>query len=273
MLDFSLREETYDSMPVIGSAIVNVKKYVNSDNKSLKAYNEWYKYKGKPHYFKCYYVFEELFSRELARVFELKCVDFFLGYNESVDNIGIFSKNFRSFDKNYYFYNSFFEAIDEEKPFDIVELYSFLKSDERFKKLLKIYSLIAFDFFSGQTDRVNCNVVIEEENGNFSLSPLTDNGSLLFHEDYIYQSVFGDLCLNKKIDSFDYEFTLYALKRIALLYNNFVKCLDVDIKSLIKLTCDKYGLLLSDYNTKRIINSFDVRKKEIEKGLVLCKKK
>ena len=131
----------------------------------FKFYTNWYLLDGNLFYFKTDYIFNEIFLSELAHEFNVKCVQFMLAKDGK--NLGIISRNFRKKTFNYYDYMEFCNLFFGEIPSDIEtfksHMYAKFDKENADKLMEQIFSLIAFDFFSGQNDRTHINVTFEEK--------------------------------------------------------------------------------------------------------------
>ena len=138
----------------------------------------------------------------------------------------------------------------------------------------QIFSLIAFDFFSGQNDRTHINVTFEEKNGNVLLAPMCDNGVAFYMSDFnTYVSCFDNLYF--PYDNIIDPPQLYLLKLIReniVFYNKLSKALDIDIRELLDRTLEKYKIRMSTIDKIKVNDFFGTKCDVIERALTYSKK-
>ena len=138
-------------------------RYLKIDNDLFKFYTNWYVFDDGLYYFKSDFVFNEIFLSELAREFNVKCVKFMLATDGH--HIGVLSKNFRKKTSTYLDYLEFtrryFAYIPEDLDTFKNQSYGVFGEDIGKRLTDQVFSLVAFDFFSGQNDRTHINVAFE----------------------------------------------------------------------------------------------------------------
>lgn len=242
----------------------------------FKFYTNWYLLDGNLFYFKTDYIFNEIFLSELAHEFNVKCVQFM--FAKDGKNLGIISRNFRKKTFNYYDYMEFCNLFFGEIPSDIEtfksHMYAKFDKENADKLMEQIFSLIAFDFFSGQNDRTHINVTFEEKNGNVLLAPMCDNGVAFHMGDFnTYVSCFDNLYF--PYDNIIDPSQLYLLKLIReniLFYNKLYKALDIDIHELLDRTLEKYKIRMSTIDKIKVNDFFGSKCDVIERALIYSKK-
>ena len=235
-------------------------------------YTNWYLLHGKLFYFKTDFIFNEIFLSELAQEFNVKCVQFMLAKDGK--NVGIISGNFRKKTFNYYDYMEFCNLFFGEFPRDIESfkshLYSKFDKETADKLMEQIFSLIAFDFFSGQNDRTHINVAFETNGSEVAkLAPLCDNGVSFSTSDFnSYISCFGNLYFpfDKYIDPRQLELLKLVRNNISF-YNSLAKALDIDIQEILNRTIEKYKFKMSTQEKIKINDYFGAKKDVIERTL------
>ena len=244
----------------------------------LEWYYSWCILDDGIYFFKNHDIFNELFMSELAYEFMIRCVTFKLARDTSISRIsdvGLISKLYRQKDKEYLMYSDFCRRFFSKF---INDLFLFRKesevcfgSENTDVLMNDIFKLISFDIFTGQWDRGEHNFYFECGNDNVvRLSPLCDNG-LVFSEDLNCFCPFGDFSLSSD-NYYDYDSLVKLLKREDGMRECFLKLLDIDIKKVLERTCDKYRILFSLEDENKLLEYFDVRKKEINKILKLVKR-
>lgn len=247
------------------------------DNDFFDFYTDWYILNDGLYYFKTKFIFNELFLSELAHEFNLKCVEYKVAYDKN--NIGIISKNFRKRKSLYYNFNDFchktFNGITEELNSFKRELELIYGISVTEKLIDEIFSLVSFDFFSGQNDRTFLNVLFETNSSDIiSLAPLTDNGLAFDREDmYSYISCFGSFYFpyDNVLDSFQIN-TLKLIKGNVSFYNNLCKALDININEVLLKTLEKYKFKMSMIERCKVNDYFSFKKDIIERSLVYSNK-
>lgn len=242
----------------------------------FKFYTNWYLLHGKLFYFKTDYIFNEIFLSELAHEFNIKCVQFMLAKDGK--NVGVISQNFRKKTFDYYDYMEFCRIHFGSIPNDIesfkVHLYSKFDKEQADKLMEQIFSLMAFDFFSGQNDRTHINVTFEEKNGNVSLAPMCDNGVAFSLSDFnMYAACFD--CLSFPYDNIIDPTQLHLLKLIrenVVFYNELSKALSINICDVIDRTLEKYKIKMSTHEKIKVNDYFGAKRDVIERALVYSKK-
>lgn len=246
---------------------------VKTSSNIVFLYRNWYIIDGKMYYFKGDYIFNELFFSELSKAMGVKCVDFSLAKDN--DNFGIISKSFKSQNKRYYTFHEFCKKIGIDSSTNCLS--SFPKSvmskypSNMVNSLMDdIYKLESFDFFTGQYDRWNNNVYLEENKRNLRLSPLFDNGCAFSTNEYVLDSCFDRLFFpfDNNIDPAEL-YTLYLIKNNKIFYDTLSYSLDIDISDVIKRTILKYRIDIMKEEKQRIIKYFDKKKSIIEHTLKL----
>lgn len=242
----------------------------------FKFYTNWYLLHGKLFYFKTDFIFNEIFLSELAHEFNVRCVQFMLAKDGK--NVGVISRNFRKKTFNYYNYIEFCEKFFGEVPRDIEsfksKLYSKFDKENADMLMEQIFSLIAFDFFSGQNDRTHINVTFEEKGGSATLAPMCDNGVAFHLGDFnTYAACFDKLFF--PYDNMIDPNQLYLLKLIrenAVFYNKLSKALNINIKDVLESTLEKYKIRMSTLEKIKVNDFFGAKCDVIERSLVYSKK-
>ncbi len=252
-------------------------KKVNSDRSTVNMYQDWYILEDGYYYFKYNFLFAELLMSELAKEFNIKCVEFFIAKSNGI--IGVISKNFRDECSKYYNAKSFFTEFNLEKnKFSIFEKLSLIENsfslDSYTNTCNSLFRLLAFDFFSGQKDRGYYNLYFKRNNGLIELSPLTDNGACFRNcQINVLHSIISHLYFAN-----DEEVTPDEFQTLELIINNeefrkyLLLCLDIDIDLIIRRTLKKYELTMYEHEKYQIIYFFDKKKEVIDKTLSLIKK-
>ncbi len=242
----------------------------------FKFYTNWYLLHGKLFYFKTDFIFNEIFLSELAHEFNVRCVQFMLAKDGK--NVGVISRNFRKKTFNYYNYIEFCEKFFGEVPRDIEsfksKLYSKFDKENADMLMEQIFSLIAFDFFSGQNDRTHINVTFEEKGGSATLAPMCDNGVAFHLGDFnTYAACFDKLFF--PYDNMIDPNQLYLLKLIrenAIFYDKLSKALNINIKDVLERTLEKYKIRMSTLEKIKVNDFFGAKCDVIERSLVYSKK-
>ncbi|MBQ6285800.1 MAG: hypothetical protein IJK67_05820 [Bacilli bacterium] len=250
----------------------------------LIAYNSWFKFDDGLYFFKTKAIFNELFLSELIKEYKIRCVDYSLASFKN--KIGIISKSFRSKDKKYYEYNTFFNYQNMSAPKRLTTLNhvfrEILPDKNRINLMDNFYRLTAFDWFTGQNDRTVSNIVFEVGD-DVKLAPLSDNGSSLLYikeedselEKYyrIYMSSFDHL-LFPKDDKLNRK-TLYLINLInnhLEFYRYLCKSLDIDINKILDRVIEKYNLIVPLEDREQLIKYFDKKKQILERTLSIANK-
>lgn len=239
-------------------------------------YTNWYLLHGKLFYFKTDFIFNEIFLSELAQEFNVKCVQFMLAKDGK--NVGIISGNFRKKTFNYYDYMEFCNLFFGEFPRNIesfkTHLYSTFDKETADKLMEQIFSLIAFDFFSGQNDRTHINVTFEEKDHNVVLAPMCDNGVAFHMGDFnTYVACFDNLTF--PYDNIIDPSQLYLLRLIrenVVFYNKLSKALDINIRDVLERTLEKYKIRMSTLEKIKVNDFFGAKCDVIERALAYSKK-
>ena len=138
----------------------------------------------------------------------------------------------------------------------------------------QIFSLIAFDFFSGQNDRTHINVTFEEKGGSATLAPMCDNGVAFHLGDFnTYAACFDKLFF--PYDNMIDPNQLYLLKLIrenAIFYDKLSKALNINIKDVLERTLEKYKIRMSTLEKIKVNDFFGAKCDVIERSLVYSKK-
>lgn len=251
----------------------------------LIAYNGWYKINGELYYYKNVAIFNEIFLSELTKYYNLKCVNYSIVYGKK--GLGIISKNFREKNKLYYDYDDFFEKYGINIPNDIIILKRTLEqllTEENAKDLINnFFRFLAFDWFTGQTDRNAGNVTFEVTN-KVSLCHLTDNGSSLHtapkNNKTLYRILYTRLNSIYHYLEFPYNNRVNENNLTSIyLINNFEEfkkyleiSLDIDIDEVLDRTIEKYNLLVPNDDRNELIDFFDTKRSILEKTLELSEK-
>lgn len=251
-------------------------RFLKINSELFKFYTNWYLLNGKLFYFKTDFIFNEIFLSELAKEFDVKCVKFMLAKDEK--NIGIISRNFRKKTFNYFDYKEFCEKYFGEFPRDIEtfksHLYSRFDKENADKLMEQIFSLVAFDFFSGQNDRTHINVTLEEKDGNVLLAPMCDNGVAFHMGDFnSYAACFDNLFF--PYDNIIDPSQLYLLKLIrenVVFYNKLAKALEINIRDVLERTLEKYKIRMSVLEKIKVNDFFGAKRDVIERALSYSKK-
>lgn len=249
------------------------------DIDTLSMYDDWYILDDGFYYFKFHFIFQELFMSELAKEYELRCVEFKLAkvnrmrYNST---LGIISKLYRDKEKEYYFYSEFCKRYFGEYINDLNKFRLLCENrfgDDKTNKLVDdIYSMICFDMFTGQHDRGEHNFMFEYNSDDVRLAPLCDNG-WVFNYGYDYDSPFGNFCLFETDMYTTYRKSLIDFLRCEkMLYDRFEHILDIDVKEVLRRTLDKYMIVMDIGNRKRILRYMDGKKKAIDATLNFSKR-
>lgn len=265
-----LKGKRYDD--VTDLSVEELARYLKIDSDLFKFYTDWYILDDGLYYFKSDFVFNEIFLSELAREFNVKCVKFMLATNGK--RIGVLSKNFRKKNSTYLDYLEFtrryFVHIPED--LDTFKNQSYSVFGEEVGKRLsdQVFSLVAFDFFSGQNDRTHINVAFETNSSDVvKLAPLCDNGVSFSTSDFnSYISCFGNLYFpfDKYIDPRQLELLKLVRDNISF-YNSLTKALDIDIQEVLNRTIEKYKFRMSTYEKIKINDYFGSKKDIIERTL------
>lgn len=254
------------------------------DEFSLKQYNSWYNINGKLYYYKNHFIFNELFLSELIKEYRLTTPNYSLAI---VNNeLGIVSESIKNNDSQYFDYDLFFENTNTKIPRNILSLEEFFKnniSDKNKEELMnEFYRLTAFDWFSGQTDRSDTNVIFKIDK-DIHLAPIIDSGSSLHYVRFqkkkydilytSYYSSFENLSFptDDLLDS-DHMYLFDLINNSIEFYNYLCKSLDIDIYKILKNTSEKYKLLIPNFDRKEVNDFFEVKKRILENTLKLAKK-
>ena len=238
-------------------------------------YSSWYIINDKYYYYKKYNIINELFLSELAKEYNLKCVNYKLVINGN--KTGIISESFRNKESKFYNYDDYFINKGIKVPRKIISLNKKIKAllnEKDYKEFINnIFKLTAFDIFSGQNDRSDGNLVIEG-NEFTKIAPIFDNEGAFFDK-YEYYSCFDRLYLpeynSKELINQDNEYLFDLILNNKILYDYFIKSLDINIHDVLKRTIDKYNLYVPLKDKIELNNFFDNRKKRIENTLRLIK--
>ena len=246
-------------------------KITGIDLATLMAYDDWYILDDGLYYFKYMYKIEELFISEVAHECKVRCVEFLLALDDGC--FGIISKLYREKDKRYYMYSDFcqkyFGSIKNDLSFFKLAL-SVKFGEEKTNKLMDdVFSIISFDMFCGQYDRMEYNLFFEcDNNNNVRIAPLCDNG-VSFDTRFIYDSPFGEFNLNEKNVSRGSLPFILSIEKI--FYNKMAKYLDINVSDILDRTCEKYKINIDQSDKKMLLGYFDDRKRAIERTLKLSR--
>ena len=247
-------------------------RYLKIDNDLFKFYTNWYVFDDGLYYFKSDFVFNEIFLSELAREFNVKCVKFMLATDGH--HIGVLSKNFIKKTSTYLDYlectRRYFAYIPEDLDTFKNQSYGVFGEDIGKRLTDQVFSLVAFDFFSGQNDRTHINVAFETNGSEVAkLAPLCDNGVSFSTSDFnSYISCFGNLYFpfDKYIDPRQLELLKLVRNNISF-YNSLAKALDIDIQEILNRTIEKYKFKMSTQEKIKINDYFGAKKDVIERTL------
>jgi hypothetical protein len=263
----------YDVIPNIDSFILA--RNVHSTPEIVLSYPEWYILENIYFYFKKNDAFNELLMAELFKEFNLKCLE----YQIAKDNnkIGILSKNFRKRGTSYFEYYSYPDdnGFYAYKTLNEFENYAsqFINSDNLSALIAELSRLLVADFFSGQSDRNSCNLLLEQRK-ELKLAPISDNGAIFSTDEMnISRSCIDVLRFPKEaiVNTWEYN-TLNLIVNNTEFRKYLIKCLDIDINEVIDRTINKYYLRLLKSERKEILSYFDAKKKIIDNTLKLVKK-
>ena len=128
--------------------------------------------------------------------------------------------------------------------------------------------LTVFDWFSGQIDRGDTNLIIEKRDNGTFLAPIFDNGCSLEIYNTEYNSSFENLDFSPRYEYCkEEEYILYLLTKYKTLRDYLSKSLDIDIRKILRRTLEKYKLELSKEDQQKIIRFFDFKKDLITRKL------
>lgn len=266
----NLKGKRYDD--VTDLSVEELARYLRIDNDLFKFYTNWYVLQDGLYYFKSDFVFNELFLSELAHEFNVQCVKFMLATDGS--HVGVLSKNFRKKSSLYLDYLEFASRYFIDVPDDIESLKCQTCTrfgDEVGKKLMEqVFSLVAFDFFSGQNDRTHINVSFEMNSDDVvKLAPLCDNGVAFNTGNFnSYISCFEDLYF--PVDNYIDPRQLKLLKLVRnnlAFYNSLSKALDINVQEVLNRTLEKYKLKASIHDRIKLNDYFGAKKDVIERTL------
>jgi len=248
---------------------------VCSTVEDIYMYPEWFILENGYYYFKSGDSFNELLMAELFKEFKLKCLDYRIA--QYGNKVGILSKNFRKRETRYYEYNMYPDesGLLSYSTLNDFEKYvsKFINSDNLISLIASLSRLLVADFFSGQSDRLSYNLLLEERS-ELKLAPISDNGAIFkIDEMNVSRSCIETLRFpsEKVVDAVEYN-TLKLIVENSEFRNYLIKCLDIDINEIINRTIDKYYLKLYKYERKEIVSYFDTKKSIIENTLKLVKK-
>lgn len=265
-----LKGKRYDDVTDLSEE--ELARYLKIDSDLFKFYTNWYILDDGLYYFKSDFVFNEIFLSELAHEFNVKCVKFMLATDGH--HIGVLSKNFRKKTSTYLDYLEFtrryFAHIPEDLDTFKNQSYSVFGEEVGKRLTDQVFSLVAFDFFSGQNDRTHINVAFETNSSDVvRLAPLCDNGVSFSTSDFnSYISCFGNLYFpfDKYIDPRQLELLKLVRNNISF-YNSLSKALDVDIQEVLNRTIEKYKFRMSTQEKIKINDYFGSKKDIIERTL------
>ncbi len=256
---------------------------LNLSSDFVKSYNAWLSINDKLYYYKSHEIFNELFLSELAHEFNLKSLDYRLATFKN--ETGIICESFKEKGKTYSDYDHFFENKKLKVPRSIITLSKTLSnivSEDNKKEILNnIFRLTVFDFFCGQTDRGDTNLIFECSD-KLSIAPIFDNGSSMYmpsnpkrRNEILfanYYSSFDNLYF--PTDNYYNIDTVYLLDLIVNnkeFYNYLCKALDINLNSILKRTIEKYHLVVPHQDKKDLNDYFDIKKRIIYNTLTLVK--
>lgn len=253
-----------------GFSMKKLCKMLSLDSSFLKTYNDWYVIDNELYFFKPYRKFTELFMQELIEEYDLRHVTYRLAYSD--DTLGVISKNFKDPNNKYYDYDTYFIRNGIEVPRDIERLSSafdkLLDKDNKKKIMEEFLKLTVFDWFSGQIDRGDTNLIIEKRDNGTFLAPIFDNGCSLEIYNTEYNSSFENLDFSPRYEYCkEEEYILYLLTKYKTLRDYLSKSLDIDIRKILRRTLEKYKLELSKEDQQKIIRFFDFKKDLITRKL------
>lgn len=252
-------------------------RYLKINRELFSMYTNWYVIDDELYYFKRHFIFNELLLSELAREFNVKCVDFKLATDG--EHIGVISKNFRKKESLYSDYLEFaikyFITIPEDLASFKANAYAVFGDKVGSKLTNQVFDLVAFDFFSGQNDRTHINVAFETRCKEVAkLAPLCDNGVAFTTSDFnTHASCFGDLYFpfDNCIDSRQLEL-LKLIRDNVSFYNSLLKALKVDTNEVLDRTLEKYKLKMSTRSRIKLNDYFGSKKDVIERSLAYSSK-
>ena len=252
---------------------------------ALDQYNSWYKIDDKLYYFKSHFIFNELFLSELIKQYNLKSVTYEVVRSNGI--LGIMSESIKNKKSKYFDYDLFFQHLKTRIPRNLLSLedvISTITTESNKEELMNaIYRLTAFDWFSGQSDRSDTNVVFEQRNG-LHLAPIYDNGSALHYipnqngkYDRLYTTYYSsfdnlsfpthELEVNE-----DSEYLFYLINNNYELYDYLCKSLDINVQEVLRSTIDRYKLFVPDVDRKALVDYFDTKKRILDTTLTLAKR-
>lgn len=265
-----LKGKRYDDLTDLSE--YELSRYLKINSDLFKFYTNWYILDDGLYYFKSDFVFNEIFLSELASEFNVKCVKFLLATDGK--HIGVLSKNFRKKTSSYLDYlefsRNFFAHVPENLEAFKANTYTIFGEDVGKKLVDQIFSLVAFDFFSGQNDRTHINVAFETNSTDVvKLAPICDNGVAFNTGNFdSYISCFGDLYFpfDRYIDPRQLELLKLVRNNVSF-YNGLSKALDIDIQEILNRTLEKYKLRMSTHEKIKLNDYFGSKKDIIERTL------
>lgn len=265
-----LKGKRYDDLTDLSE--YELSRYLKINSDLFKFYTNWYILDDGLYYFKSDFVFNEIFLSELASEFNVKCVKFLLATDGK--HIGVLSKNFRKKTSSYLDYlefsRNFFAHVPENLEAFKANTYTIFGEDVGKKLVDQIFSLVAFDFFSGQNDRTHINVAFETNSTDVvKLAPICDNGVAFNTGNFdSYISCFGDLYFpfDRYIDPRQLELLKLVRNNVSF-YNGLRKALDIDIQEILNRTLEKYKLRMSTHEKIKLNDYFGSKKDIIERTL------
>ena len=172
------------------------------------------------------------------------------------------------------FCNLFFGEFPRDIESFKSHLYSKFDKETADKLMEQIFSLIAFDFFSGQNDRTHINVTFEEKNHNVVLAPICDNGVAFHMGDFnTYVACFDNLTFpyGNIIDP-SQLYLLRLIRENVVFYNKLSKALDINIRDVLERTLEKYKIRMSTLEKIKVNDFFGAKCDVIERALAYSKK-
>ena len=88
---------------------------------------------------------------------------------------------------------------------------------------------------------------------------------------FYYHSAFGKLQLPYNNDFPLYD-PIHVLLYVPIIFEGLEKCLNIDISYYIDKTCEKYGIMISDYSRELILSYFSRKKDVIDRTLTMTLK-
>lgn len=165
--------------------------------------NKWYLFKKDSDSLFTNFSLNELLGEVITKYFELDAAHYEIAMTEDNDKtIGLITKNFHEEDAEYDSPINYFSSANREG----IKIFNYLKElsekDEKYKPLLTdIKKLFIRDFFTGEKDRENINLLFKEKDNMLFLAPIFDNEECFFKNNSkmeVYSNCLGQIDITKR---------------------------------------------------------------------------